>query len=179
VTRSSLVPLVVLMGVLVAGCGVETEPTAVAPRTSSPAKVAVALRPATGTPVVTLRGRLNGGRPLRVDLASLDALPSRRLTVLEPFVKKTVRFEGVGFTDLLDAAGATGTSVTVHALDDYEVTFRSAVLRDEGALLATQADGRPIGLDDGGPVRLVFPASSKTGQDTDLWVWSIDSMSVE
>jgi len=128
---------------------------------------------------VTFSGLVNGGQPLTADLASLDALPNQTLTVVEPFVKQSITFTGVGFADLLNATQATGQSITLHALDDYEVTLDFAVLAEPGVMLATQADGKPIDGASGGPVRLVFPASSESGKDTDLWVWSIDHITVE
>ena len=69
--------------------------------------------------------------------------------------------------------------MTIHALDDYQATLDTAVLREPGVLLATKVDGKDIALKSGGPVRLVFPASSKEGKDTDLWVWSIDQITVK
>jgi len=172
-----------LLGALLSGCGSDAEPGSAPPPTASTASraagVRLDLKAATGTPVVRFTGRVNDGTPLSVDLASLNALPAQDLTVFEPFVKKSMTFTGVRFADLLDAAHATGTSVTIHALDDYEATLTSSVLRTQGALLATGVDGKAIGLDAGGPVRLVFPASSTTGKDTDLWVWSIDKITVE
>jgi hypothetical protein len=177
VIRSSL-PVLLLAGVLVAGCGT-TEPTAVAPQVTAAADANLVLEPASSKPLVVFKGLVNGGRPLRADLSSFDALPTQTLTVVEPFVKKSMTFEGVGFADLLNAAKATGTSLTVHAADDYEVTFDAAMLQDEGALLATHVDGKPIEVRSGGPVRMIFPASSKAGKDTDLWVWSVDQVLVE
>ena len=60
--------------------------------------------------------------------------------------------------------------MTVHALDDYEATLDVAVLSEPGVMLATQVDGKAIDIASGGPVRLVFPPSSKEGKDSDLWV---------
>lgn len=177
-TRSSLVLLLLLMGVLVAGCG-GSAPAPVAPQVSAADTASLVLEPAGGEPVVVFEGLVNGGRRLPVDLASFDTLPTQTLTVVEPFVKESMTFEGVGFADLLSAAKATGKTLTVHALDDYEVTFDAAVLRDEGALLATRVDGKVIDVSAGGPVRMVFPAASEVGKDTDLWVWSIDQILVE
>ena len=122
---------------------------------------------------------VNGGQPLSADLASINALPMQTLTVVEPFLKETMTFTGVAFADLLTAARATGNSVTIHALDDYEATLDTAVLREPGVLLATRVDGEDIEVSSGGPVRLVFPPSSETGKDSDLWVWSIDQITVE
>jgi len=167
----------VLVSLLVSGCGAAAEPTSVAPQAGE-APAQLVLKPATGKPIVTFNGLVNGGQPLAVDLASFSALPEQRLTVVEPFVRQAMTFTGVGFADLLNAAKATGQSVTLHALDDYEVTLDAAVLREPGVMLATQADGKPIDVASGGPVRLVFPASSASGKDTDLWVWSIDEITV-
>ena len=176
--RSSLVPVLLLAGALVAGCA-DTEATVIAPQVTAAADANLVLKAAGSKPIVVFKGLVNGGRPVRADLASFDALPTQTLTVVEPFVKKSMRFDGVGFADLLSAVRATGTSLTVHAADDYEVTFDAATLRNEGALLATHVGGRPIEVTAGGPVRIVFPASSKTGKDTDVWVWSVDQILVE
>jgi hypothetical protein len=161
------------------GCGVSTEPSADAPQVSSAPRKHLVLKPATARPIVAFTGRVNAGHPISADMASLNALPSQTLTVYEPFVKKSQTFSGVPFADLLDAAGASGTSVTIHALDDYKATMKISVLRKPGVLLATRVGGKPIALDSGGPVRLVFPATSKAGKDSDLWVWSIDHITVE
>jgi len=162
-----------------AGCSTGAKPAAVATRTSEMAKVQLVLQPAATKPIVTFKGLVNGGKPLAVDLASFDALPRQSLTIVEPFVKKSMTFTGVGFADLLTAAKATGKSVNIHAVDDFEATLSVAVLREAGVLLATRADGKLIELKSGGPVRLVFPPSSAAGKDTNNWVWSIDQITVE
>jgi len=177
-TRLRLASVAVLLSFLAAACAGPTPPTAATPQASE-ASALLVLKPATGKPIVTFSGLVNGGQPLAADLASLDALPSQTLTVVEPFVMQSVTFTGVGFADLLNAAKATGQSITLHALDDYEVTLDAAVLQEPGVMLATQADGKPIDGASGGPVRLVFPASSETGKDSALWVWSIDQITVE
>jgi len=179
VTRWRLAAVAVLVGVLGAGCGSTTKPAAVAPRTSEAPKVALVLKPAPSKPIVTFEGLVNGGQPIAADLASFDALPTQRLTIVEPFVKKSMSFTGVGFADLLSAAKATGKSVTIHALDDFTATVDIAVLREAGVLLATRADGKAIEVKAGGPVRLIFPPSSEAGKDTNLWVWSIDQITVK
>jgi hypothetical protein len=136
------------------------------------------LAPAEGDPVLRLTGLVGTGRPLDVDLLSLDGLPQQSVTTYEPFLKTTVTFSGVAFADLLDAAGASGQDVLVHALDDYERTIPANALREPGVLLATREGGEEIPIPEGGPVRLVFPEDSPTGADPDLWVWSVDRISV-
>ena len=171
------VAAVTLLG---AGCSTEADPTAAAaePRQAQP-RADLTIAPATGDPVVTLTGLVNDGLPLGVDLAALDALPQQTITSYEPFVKAEVTFTGVSFADLLDAAGADGDEVLVHALDDYERTIGTEVLREPGVLLATREAGEEIPVPNGGPVRLVFPEGSEAGADPDLWVWSVDRLTVQ
>ena len=168
--------LALLVGLLGAGCG-GAEPVVSTPTSSAAAQHD--LKPAAGEAILTFSGLVNEGRPLAVDLASLGSLPTQSLTVVEPFLMESMTFTGVAFADLLDAARATGQSVTIHALDDYEVTLAAAVLREPGVMLATHVDGEAIEVASGGPVRLVFPPSSESGKDSDLWVWSIDQITVE
>lgn len=168
-----------LATMLSTGCSADSNRTAaaVAPAKAEP-RADLSLAPAEGDPVVSLTGLVDSDGPLEVDLAGLDALPQQRLTTYEPFLKADVVFSGVSFADLLDAAGATGDSVLVHALDDYERTIDIDVLREPGVLLATREAGEEIPVLNGGPVRLVFPEGSTAGADPDLWVWSVDRLSV-
>jgi len=175
---AAIAALVGALGALGAGCGTGSRPVAVALQVSQKPATQLVLKPAPGTPIVTFRGLVNGGKPIAVDLASLDALPSQRMTIMEPFLKKSMTFSGVSFSDLLTAAKATGKSVTIHALDDFHATVNTATLREPGVLLATRVNGKTIDLKSGGPVRLVFPPSSAAGKDTNLWVWSIDLITV-
>ena len=178
VTRWNSAVIALLVGIVSAGCGAETKPVAVAQRASEAPKAQLVLKPAAGKPIVMFKGLVNGGKPLAADLASFDALPEHRLTIVEPFVKRSMSFTGVAFVDLLTAAKATGKSVTIHALDDFKATMDASVLREAGVLLATRVDGKTIDVKSGGPVRLVFPPSSEAGKDTNLWVWSIDQITV-
>ncbi len=171
------VAAVTLLG---AGCASDAEPTAAAVETQqAEPRADLTIAPAEGDPVVTFTGLVNGGKPLVVDLAALDALPQQTVTTYEPFVKAETTFTGVAFADLLDAAGAEGEAVLVHALDDYERTIDTAVLREPGVLLATREAGEEIPIPNGGPVRLVFPEGSEAGADPDLWVWSVDQLTVK
>lgn len=174
VLATGALTVVALLG---GGCASEEDSPTSSAQTPEPRKD-LTLAPVTGEPVLRFTGQVGSGQPLEVDLAGLDALPQQTLTTYEPFLKKDVTFSGVAFADLLDAAGATGDSVLVHALDDYERTLAVDVLREPGVLLATREGGQEIPLPNGGPVRLVFPENSEAGADPDLWVWSVDRLTV-
>jgi hypothetical protein len=155
-----------------------------APAATAPPKVSATPVPApSGKLVLKLNGMLsnhNQGSALAFDQRTLDTLPTRSATLYEPFVKKDVQFTGIPMSELLGRAGISeqATKVQLHALDDYKVDFQVADLMAPGVLLATRADGAPIPIAKGGPVRLVFPPDSTVGKNKDFWIWSIDSITV-
>jgi len=99
---------------------------------------------------------------------SLDELRSLPLTDAElPIAcvegwSASVRWRGVRLRDLLDAVGAPeGASVTVRSLEGNGLYAQSDVnaaqARAADTLLALEAEGSPLDLDHGYPVRLIGP----------------------
>ncbi len=136
-----------------------------------------------GKPVLTVKGAVtnrNDGGAVVFDLRTLGTMATVTTSTYEPFVKKDMTFTGVPMADLLARAGiaAGATKVRMHALDDYQVELRVADLADRRVLLATKADGASIPVRKGGPIRLVFPPGSSVGRNQDLWIWSVDSITV-
>jgi hypothetical protein len=113
----------------------------------------------------------------KVDFATLDRVARERRTVREPFVKHDVEFTGLRIGEVLERAGGQGSagSLFIHALDDYHVELAISDIASD-ALLATRADGKPIPIAQGGPIRLVFTSKGGLAANTDMWIWSIDSM---
>jgi DMSO/TMAO reductase YedYZ molybdopterin-dependent catalytic subunit len=68
-------------------------------------------------------------------------------------------FEGVHWRELakLCSPKATAQFVIAHAEHDFTSNVPLSFLQDENALLATHADGEPLALEHGGPMRLVIP----------------------
>lgn len=66
-------------------------------------------------------------------------------------------FTGVPLLAVLDAAGATGETITVTAMDEYAVTMLRADLEKHGALLATALNGKPLTEESFGPLWMIFP----------------------
>jgi hypothetical protein len=126
-------------------------------------------------------GRPNVGNDLELDLATLQRMPWVQATVYEPFLKREIRFGGVLLSDLLSYAGVEATStMEVTALDDHLITFDLGQLDERQVLVATDIDGWPIQIADGGPSRFVFlDASDDPGSNTDNWIWSLTDMTFE
>jgi hypothetical protein len=187
--KALLIRIVVLIAALLAGETVaaylvseddraETAPGTAVRVSSGAIRAGDAIPRPQGKVVLRVRGGARGGegRTTALDLATLERLPRVRLTVAEPFRKRDMTFEGVPVGELLSIAGApTGaTRLYLHALDDYHVTLPLRGLAGSGAILATRAEGRAIPIEEGGPVRLMFPARAELGTNTDNWIWSVD-----
>ncbi len=98
---------------------------------------------------------------------------------MEPFVKKRQTFDGVPLKSLLESAGISPTDkVDTIALNQYEFADTAANLESADAILAVSRDSKPIAMDEGGPIRLVFAKDSKYFTYLDAWNWSLRTIKV-
>jgi hypothetical protein len=121
-------------------------------------------------------------RAYTLSLADLQALNA--VTVKADFPKGGAvhSFTGPLLTDVLAAAGATGTDVTVQALDGYAVATPMAEMVAQGAVVAYARDGKMFGIGDFGPTQIVFPRAERADlkdMSDDNWIWSIFHIHVE
>jgi hypothetical protein len=172
---------------LPAGCGDGAAPTSSSKPTPAPAArtpAAMATVPVPKGDVVLRLSRVGAANRRRgvaaFDLATIDRLADTDVTVREPFLKRDMRFSGVRLKSLLGAARAPAAAkrVQMHALDDYTVDLTVDDLIASDALLATRADGKTIPVAKGGPIRIVFLGDTKTARNSDMWIWSVDSMKI-
>ncbi|HSK95127.1 MAG TPA: molybdopterin-dependent oxidoreductase [Euzebyales bacterium] len=132
-------------------------------------------------PVLSISGLIsntNDGGELVADLATLEQMPLGQLEVVEPFENRTMVFEGVLMSDLAEIAGVDARATEAHftALDDYEFTIPLEEIRSKRVLLATSAEGEPMSVEEGGPIRIIFPPDSEFGRNTDAWIWSVTTI---
>ena len=125
--------------------------------------------------------------PLTLTVADLKAMPRKTLTVVNPHLKKSEKYEGVALEEILRKAGvpqgdalrgpAMATYVLAEAADGYRVVFSLAELdagiADSEVIVADTMDGAP--LDDKlGPFRLVAPHEKRPAR----WVRMLRSITV-
>lgn len=94
--------------------------------------------------------------------AALSSLPRTEVTTTEPDEAAhhdVVRFAGVRISDLVGraAAGEHAPDVTLLASDGFRATLQMEDVRLFPIILATDANGAPLGRDHGGPLYSVFP----------------------
>ncbi len=180
--RSMLGWMVVL---LLAACGAAATPTftAVQPATISAGSAIPAPKDAV---VLTLSGKIkqtNASGKLDFDMATLEQLGTVKYTVLDPFLKKDVTYEGVLLTTLLAAAqsDAAATTLQAVAINDYKVPMPMTVTK-YAVLLATKRDGERMPVADKGPIEIVFPYNTEKLDHTlydPFWVWQLRSLEVQ
>lgn len=115
------------------------------------------------------------------DLDMLQALPQVEVTTDFPKDGPQVTFTGPALADVLAAAGASGDSVLIQAMDGYAVEVPSEEMLGAGAVLALTRDGKPLGIGDFGPTQVVFPRGDRedlAAMPDDWWIWQIYHVAV-
>ena len=111
----------------------------------------------------------------------LAALGTKDLTIYEPFVKRNIAFTGVPMAAIFDTVGISGdVKVATEALNEYVYDKSTAAdfVGSEG-LIAVAQEGKPVPVDQGGPIRIIFPDGTNLAENLDAWNWSLEKMSVK
>jgi DMSO/TMAO reductase YedYZ molybdopterin-dependent catalytic subunit len=102
-------------------------------------------------------------REVRLSWDELSALPRQRTTqdihCVTRWSRFDMTFEGIHWGELerLVSPRPNARYVVAHAEQGFTANFPISFLRDEDALLATHADGKPLTREHGWPLRLVIP----------------------
>ena len=123
---------------------------------------------------------LNGEETIELTYSELQTRASVTYDILEPFVLREESFTGVLLEELAAEAGiASDARVETVALNGYQYADTLAALVDSGAIVAVARDGEPIPMDEGGPIRLVYPTDSEYADFLDAWNWSLRTIETE
>ena len=125
------------------------------------------------------------------DAAAFDMQTLESIGVVEYTAKDTaggggadVVFSGVLLSDLLDVVGASSDATTLKtvALNDYTIDIPISDIKKMPVLLATEADGKPMSIEDFGPTRVVYPNKQFDLQpelNDALWIWQLATITVK
>jgi hypothetical protein len=121
-----------------------------------------------------------GDRTAHFAYSRLLKMKSRTITINEPFIKKRQTFTVIPIKNLFGFVGISGRDlVSTRALNDYLFEDTAAQFIKAGAYLAIKKNGKAIGYNEGGPIRLVYIDSSPWANYLDSWNWSIASITVK
>lgn len=118
------------------------------------------------------------------DAAMLDGLEQVEITITygPEGKQRAIAFSGPLLSDVMTLAGAAGKTARPMALDGYQSEIMWESITDHQPIVATHADGAPMGIGGYGPTMIVFPvtddadlAQKQAGQQ----VWAIAYIAIE
>ncbi|NKE44195.1 molybdopterin-dependent oxidoreductase [Roseomonas frigidaquae] len=132
--------------------------------------------------ILRVSGRIEGAERA-FSLAELEALGMQDIATRTTWTGPDVlRFSGVPLASLLRACGASGTTLRIHALNDYAVNVPVEDATENGALLATRQGGMPLRIRDRGPIWLIYPWTERPELDAPVFrdraIWQIRQIDV-
>jgi hypothetical protein len=102
----------------------------------------------------------------------------KEYTVDDPKMGTGLKYSGILLSEIWKRCGANyqATTAYVVAEDGYQVNIAKADLQGLPILLATQVGGAALTADQGGPVRLVFPAEAAAKFTKGQWVSKVKTV---
>ncbi len=118
------------------------------------------------------------------DAAMLDGLKQVEITITygPEGNQRDIAFSGPHLSDVMTMAGAEGKTARPMAMDGYQSEIPWDSIAAHHPILATHADGKPMGIGGYGPTMIVFPptddedlAQEQSGQQ----VWALAYIGIE
>ena len=125
--------------------------------------LAGALAQPQGKVVLNISGHIanaNKDGVAQFDLPMLEKMGLQSFSTTTPWYDGMVKFEGVPMVRLMDFVGATGSTITVKALNDYATDIPMEDFRKYPVILALKRDGAYMPVRDKGPLFIVYPYDS-------------------
>ena len=123
-----------------------------------------ALEAPLGAVALTLTGQVrnpNGGTAAHFDMAMLAAMAQQTFSTRTPWYPQSRRFTGPLLRDVLRAAGSSGNTLRLIALNDYRVDMPFEDTQRHDVLLARLLDDQPMSVRDKGPLFVIYPFDSR------------------
>ncbi len=134
----------------------------------------------TGPVVLTVHG---GTSEKAFDLAMLDALPQVTTVTHTPWHEGAQTFTGPLFSSVLDAAGVTGETASVIALNDYSADVPLTDVAQIPVILATHRNGEVMSVRDNGPIFVIYPFDAQPELFNEVYfgrsVWQVKAIDVK
>ncbi|MGM9513048.1 molybdopterin-dependent oxidoreductase [Roseateles sp. DB2] len=146
---------------------------------------ALALDSPKGRVVLTISGaglKANQDGRVAFDMDMLAALPQRSITVNTPWYPAARKFTGPLLRDVLALAGARGSSIEAHALNDYRVSIPMDDVLQHPVILARLMDDQPMSVRDKGPLFIIYPFDDDRRLRTSLYysrcAWQLKALEI-
>ncbi|WP_374650897.1 molybdopterin-dependent oxidoreductase [Dongia sp.] len=134
-------------------------------------------------PILIVDGAIAKSPSVSFTQADLDAMPQSDIKTSTPWHDGVHTFSGPKLSAVLAFAGATGGTITAHALNDYSADLPAEDAEKFGVILATRMDGALLPVRDKGPIFIIYPYDSAAELRHDVYytrsVWQVDKLTLK
>ena len=133
--------------------------------------------------VAVINGDTKNSLTYAFTMAMLKSMPKTSYTTNTIWTEGETQFDGVLLTELLATIGASPTSVTAWAINDYMAEFSPGEPSWDAALITYSMNGQNMHVREKGPLWIVFPYDESPEFRTDYVysqsVWQLSRLDVE
>ena len=147
----------------------------------------MALATPEGPVILKVTGNLDPADPtdgeVAFDMAMIQALPQHEIVTSNPWVDKPHKYVGPKLADVLTAVKANGKSITLTALNSFQIRINRDKVRQYDPILAWQDDGVTMRVRDKGPLWFILPLDQhpelKRSEFTDMMIWQLSAIDIQ
>ena len=140
-----------------------------------------------GPVILKVTGNLDPANPadgeVDFDMAMIQALPQHEIVTSNPWVEKPHKYMGPKLADVLTAVKANGKSITLTALNSFQIRINWDKVRQYDPILAWQDDGVTMRVRDKGPLWFILPLDQhpelKRSEFTDMMIWQLSAIDIQ
>ena len=140
-----------------------------------------------GPVILKVTGNLDPADPtdgeVAFDMAMIQALPQHEIVTSNPWVDKPHKYVGPKLADVLTAVKANGKSITLTALNSFQIRINWDKVRQYDPILAWQDDGVTMRVRDKGPLWFILPLDQhpelKRSEFTDMMIWQLSAIDIQ
>jgi len=153
---------------------------------SPPAGAEKAISEPAGRVVLVIDGNVsltNAADSARFDMAMLKRIKTNTIKTETPWTEGIQTFEGPLLSDVLKAAGATGTSIRATAINDYAVSIPVSDIDKYSVILAHTLNGKAMPVREKGPLWIVYPWADNPGIRKETYyaksIWQVKKLTIQ
>ena len=124
---------------------------------------------------------MNGSVSISID--EFEALAPKTIIKTSTPWHTATTFSGISGKDFIRVSGATGQTVIVRAINDYQTKIPISDLTDLGVLFVTRMNGKRLSLRQKGPLFVIYPFDQKPELKSELYygrsIWQVNKITVE
>ncbi len=139
-----------------------------------------------GDVILSIDGNItntNAAGQAQFDITMLESLGTTLIKSETPWTDGVQTFEGVSAKLLLEYIGASGTTVSATAINDYVVELPLSDMRDLGVIIATKLNGQHMRVRDKGPLWVIYPWGDNPSLQNELYyarsIWQLKEITIK